>query len=157
MLLLKLSWTHVEVVFLNWLHRWSKMQLYLDWRRQDFFSLDHHSPQSCKSLRMEKNLAGININLILENVHYDIGQTLWQVFSWKSYCYFINTVPISSTLESRCLLPSGCSNNHALAFLSFWGRVQMCYFLGSVSMYLHIIESMVSSVPPPIDSSLKSL
>lgn len=42
-------------------------------------------------------------------------------------------------------------------FLNFQGRVKMHHFLGNASMYLHMMESIVSSEPPPIDINLKSL
>lgn len=55
------------------------------------------------------------------------------------------------------LYPFSMQHKSCSCFLNFQGRVQMHHFLGSMSMYLHMMESMVSSEPPPIDINLKSL
>lgn len=82
----------------------------------------------------------INKNLTLENMD-------WQW--WKTLMCFLMAELLICTLQHAAQVSS--------CFLHFQGRVQMRHFLGSMSMYLHMMESMVSSEPPPIDINLMSL
>lgn len=73
-------------------------------------------------------------------------------------CILIAKLLICFLLEVYLLLVTfSVQHKSCSCFLNFQGRVQMHHFLGSMSMYLHMMESMVSSVPPPIDINLKSL
>lgn len=73
-------------------------------------------------------------------------------------CILMAKLLICFLLEVFWLLASfSVQHKSCSCFLNFQGRVEVRQFLGSISMYLHMMESMVSSVPPPIDISLKSL
>lgn len=71
----------------------------------------------------------------------------------KLVLHFLLTLPLKHVLAITFNVqykPCSCSHN-------FQGRVEMRHLLGNISMYLHMMKSMVSSVPQPSDVNLKSL